>query len=205
MYKVFIDHSPILFISKSDYTASLPSVDFVSVNNLNTRLRPALIGATYDRPLQIVCENPRVAFKEYFKFYKKIKAAGGLVKRKEKYLIIKRNGLWDIPKGKIDKGEDRADACVREIAEECGITGHQIIAPLTITRHVMKYKGQDAIKKTYWYLLSYDGPKETTPQILEGISKAKWVTLDELMAIRGKTYGSINHVLDSVEKELKSH
>ena len=60
----------------------------------------------------------------------------------------------------------------------------------------MKYKGRRAIKKTFWYLLEYEGSKLTTPEVKEGITKTKWASYEQLMAIRGKTYGSINHLLD---------
>ncbi len=196
MYKVFIDHKPIVFLKEAELSKKYPVFVYTTKDALNLSLKTHLQSVDIDNPLQIVCEDPKVAFKEYFKGYKKIKAAGGIVKRKNKYLMIKRNGLWDIPKGKIDKNEPREIACVREIMEECGINGHKVVLPLTITRHVMKDKGRNAIKKTYWYLLTYDGPKETTPELSEGITKTKWASHEQLMGIRGRTYGSINHLLD---------
>lgn len=196
MYKVFIDHKPILFIRKEDLSTDHPSIEYRSKDALRLALKAAMKPVTIDNPLQIICKDPKVSFKEYFKNYVKVKAAGGIVKRKDKYLMIKRNGLWDIPKGKIDRGETKEDAAVREIAEECGISGHKIVVPITMTYHTMKYKGRRAIKRTYWYLLSFDGPKETRPEVKEGITKTKWATYEQLLAIRGKTYGSINHLLD---------
>ena len=36
-------------------------------------------------------------------------------------MLIKRLGLWDFPKGKIEKGEKKKVAAVREVEEECGV------------------------------------------------------------------------------------
>ena len=37
----------------------------------------------------------------------KIKAAGGVVIQGRKILFIKKNGRWDMPKGKLKKGANR--------------------------------------------------------------------------------------------------
>lgn len=201
MYKVFIDHRPVVFISKEDLSTKSPQIEFLDDNAFQKEVKRLLKQATLDFPLQVFSSDPEEAFKLFFKKYIKIKASGGLVKRKDKYLLIKRNGKWDIPKGKIDKGEKKKDACVREIMEECGIEGHKIIEPLVNTYHVMNYKGRKGLKKTFWYMLEYDGPKATFPERKEGITKAKWMPMEYMLAIRGKTYGSINEVLDAFEKK----
>ena len=38
------------------------------------------------------------------------------------FLSIYRNGVWDLPKGKLEKGEDFQSAAVREVEEETGMT-----------------------------------------------------------------------------------
>ena len=119
------------------------------------------------------------------------------MKRQESYLLIKRKGLWDIPKGKINKGEPKKEAAIREVMEECGIFGHKIKDKLVVTYHTMKFKGRLAIKRTDWYVMSYKGPSEVHPQINEGITKVKWMTEEHMLSIRGRTYGSINEVLDA--------
>ncbi|MFT4602413.1 MAG: 8-oxo-dGTP pyrophosphatase MutT (NUDIX family), partial [Arenicella sp.] len=57
------------------------------------------------------------SLKSEFENFKFIEAAGGLVEFKGKFLFIKRNGLWDIPKGKLEKGESIEEGAVREIEE----------------------------------------------------------------------------------------
>lgn len=199
MYKVFVDHKPIIFILEGDAPAEGLTVRFKELPKSREDLKPLLEQVALDTPLHILCKDVKKAFKSYFKAYKKIKAAGGIVRRKNKYLIIKRNGLWDIPKGRIEKGEDRELAAIREIEEECGIVAPTIDRYITKTYHIFKYKGVDAIKTTFWFALSYDGEKNTQPQRLEGITKAKWVNYDRLMSLRGNTYGSINQLLEDFE------
>jgi 8-oxo-dGTP pyrophosphatase MutT (NUDIX family) len=196
MYKVFIDHKPVIFIHKDDLSTGSIAVKAKEITAVE-ELKDFLKSASVDNPVYLTSKNPKKAFKRIFEEHKKIEAAGGIVQRKKSFLVIKRNGLWDIPKGKIDKGEAKEHACVREIMEECGIDGHTIVAPLVETYHTMKYKGDKAIKKTYWFMLEYTGPKETKPETKEGITKAKWMSKEDMLAIRGNTYGSINDVLDA--------
>lgn len=200
MYKVFIDHKPIIFIPKEDFIDNFPHVQFNQFPSDKDLLKKLMKKTSIENPLYILCDDLKGDFKSYFKSYKKIKAAGGIVKRGDTYLMIKRNGMWDIPKGRIEKGENKRLAAIREIEEECGIEGPKIDHFITKTYHTFKYKGVDAIKTTFWYALNYEGPEETKPQKDEGITKAKWVTLKKLLSIRGKTYGSINELLDMFEQ-----
>ncbi len=197
MYKVFIDHLPVIFLEEGDLISEAPKLKFKDVEFSLKFLRKKMKGVSLELPLQIVCDDAKASFKEFFADFKKIDAAGGLVRRKEKFLLIKRKGLWDIPKGKIDKGESKEEAAVREIEEECGINGPKIESKLVTTYHTMKFRGRPALKKTYWYMMKYKGSKDTAPQLNEGITKAKWMPEDYMLAIYGRTYGSINHVLEA--------
>ncbi|MCR9173898.1 MAG: NUDIX domain-containing protein [bacterium] len=196
MYKVFIDQKPVVFIEKEELSTENIVDKAKNISNLD-ELKPLLKKASIDSPVYLTAKNPKKAFKAFFSEYKKINAAGGIVQRKSKFLVIKRKGKWDIPKGRIDKGEEAEAACVREIMEECGIEGHSIVHPLCETYHCMKWNGRPALKRTYWYMLSYDGPKETKPEVKEDITVAKWMTREKLLGIRKKTFGSINVVLDA--------
>ena len=62
-------------------------------------------------------------FIEKFKAcFNPINAGGGLVfNKKGEFLIIKRNDVWDLPKGKLEKGEDFETAALREVKEETGL------------------------------------------------------------------------------------
>jgi ADP-ribose pyrophosphatase YjhB (NUDIX family) len=200
MYKVFVDHKPVIFIEKQDVNKNWPSLKEKDIVSFEKDARKLLVKASLNSPLQIISKNPEECFQSVFSSYLKIDAAGGLVKRKKTYLLIKRKGRWDIPKGKIDKGEKSENGAIREVAEECGIDGHEIVGALCTTYHTMKYKKRHALKRTFWYSMKYSGPKSTSPQINEGITKVKWMSEEHMLAIRGRTYGSINEVLDQFVK-----
>jgi len=201
MYKVFVENKPIIFISKNDLSTETLHVFANDVVSIDKDLRALLKAVDLKHPLYVVGSSPKDDFERLFRDYVKIEAAGGLVQRKSTYLIIERNGLWDIPKGKIDEGELPEEACLREIEEECGIIGHTIKYPLIETYHTMKWDDEDALKKTYWFMLEYNGVEATFAQHEEGITKAEWMTEEQMFGIRERTYGSINDVLDAYKEK----
>lgn len=85
--------------------------------------------------------------------------------------------LWDqSAAGHVDAGEEYADAAVRELAEETGVSG----VPL---REMTKYyseediHGQVAKRFSTIFVGHYDGPVQPNP---EEVSESRWVPLDEL-------------------------
>jgi 8-oxo-dGTP pyrophosphatase MutT (NUDIX family) len=125
-----------------------------------------------------------------------IEAAGGVVKNNHsEILVIFRYNKWDLPKGKIDKKESPEKAAIREIHEECGITGHKVVRSLTETFHTYTEKHKPILKKTYWFEFFYDGKEELKPQAKESILKALWSKPKELNFLFESTYESIKEVL----------
>ena len=57
-----------------------------------------------------------------------VQAAGGLVRNKKgKMLFIFRKNKWDLPKGKVDKGETLENGAMREVEEETGVKKLKLI------------------------------------------------------------------------------
>ncbi len=101
-----------------------------------------------------------------------------------KYLFIEKKGKLDLPKGHIEPGEE-PDACaLREVSEECGISGHSIVKPLQPSYHTYSWEGISYLKKTSWFLMEYDGIMVTEPQSSEGITKVEWFSADEISKIK---------------------
>ncbi|MBO7441042.1 MAG: NUDIX domain-containing protein, partial [Bacteroidales bacterium] len=96
---------------------------------------------------------------------KYVEAAGGYVLNAlGQSLVIVRNGLYDLPKGKIELGEDPETAAVREVNEETGVTP-KIERKLIDTYHFYRWgeEKEVTIKKTYWYLMSLNGSQAPKP------------------------------------------
>lgn len=126
--------------------------------------------------LNFKTDSPEEALNKFKKIFKYIEAAGGLIKKENKYLFIFRFKKWDLPKGKLDEGETPEKAAVRECEEECGISELTIEKALDPTYHIYEYKGGYAIKKTYWYAMTSTYNKTLVPQTEENIEIVDWFT-----------------------------
>lgn len=195
MYKVFIQDKPLFFIQTDEFS------------NYHGIFIPESLGETHRAHFlkmiselpegisaYVLCKDPEAAIDTFFDDHDLVEAAGGIVKRKHKYLFIKRNGLWDLPKGKMDDGETPEMCASREIEEECGIKRPVVKALITITYHTYSYHGIPTLKKTYWYELSYNGLKDVKPQLEEGITKVSWKKREKLNKVLENTYNSIRDV-----------
>lgn len=194
MYKVFIENKPIIFQFNSDFNKT------ETVEKYWMKIRKYLDSA--DQELLIDIEN-EAHFWLIFKKHKFIVAAGGLVRQGSRFLFIKRNEVWDIPKGKLEDGESPEIAAVREIEEECGLIAPTITAHLMNTYHTYFHKGKDVLKLTHWYLLE-EGPQKSTlkPQLEEGITEIKYLEQNEFSLVLENTYTSIKEVIQALKLKL---
>lgn len=147
-----------------------------------------------------LCKNAKSTLKKLSKSIRLIEAAGGLVRNERKEcLVIFRNGIWDLPKGKIEEGEKTRKAAVREVEEECGIRVKKVGRKICKTYHVYRQRNNElALKKTHWYRMKAEGQDKLKPQKEEGITKACWFTREKLDIITKNTYPSIIDVLENV-------
>lgn len=148
----------------------------------------------------VVCSDAKAFFKKILNSVQVIKAAGGLVKNERKeYLFIYRNDKWDLPKGKIEKGESIKEGAVREVEEECGITVKKLGKKICKTYHAYIYKGEVVLKKSYWFKMKATGQDKLKPQKEEGITDARWFTREKTDIITKNTFPSILQVMEEVE------
>ena len=144
----------------------------------------------------IQCDDPKAYLKKITKSLTLIKAAGGLVKNEDSaYLFIFRNAKWDIPKGKVEKGEKIKQAAIREVEEECGIKVSRLEDRICKTYHAYVYKGEVVLKKTYWFNMVCKGRHKLVPQTEEGITDARWIKKEDVALITDNTFPSIMDVL----------
>lgn len=132
---------------------------------------------------------------------KKINAGGGLVADKDgNWLMIYRNGTWDLPKGMQEEGEDIAVTAVREVAEESGVEADAEDL-LKITRHAYRMYGSLNVKTIWWYRMKAKENASIRPQTEEGIEKCEWVTPEDLDYRLANTYPSIVDVFEAALKK----
>lgn len=124
-----------------------------------------------------------------------IEAAGGLIEKNGDYLFIRRHNRWDLPKGKLEKGETIEHAAIRECEEECGISELSIIKPISSSFHIYAYKDGYALKQSYWFYMQSTYSQKLVPQLEEDITEVRWFTKKEIQDIILKdTYYTISDV-----------
>lgn len=138
---------------------------------------------------------------------KPITAAGGVVFKsvdnadnEPEVILIYRRGVWDLPKGKLDREETIKECAVREVAEEIGLSE----TPAITTKLVDTYHEyeQDRVlygKTTHWYAmqLANSADVEFKPERQEGIEKVNWVDLQQAKQLVG--YQNLLEVLNALD------
>ena len=144
-----------------------------------------------------ICGYNLIAMIDDFKsWFKCIDAAGGLVKNTDdKYLFIKRFGIWDLPKGKVELSELVEAAALREVCEETGVKGLRICEQIQSTNHIYLLEDDLILKCTFWYLMETDFNNETIPQLKEGITDVAWLTAKQSKEALASSYRSLNETL----------
>lgn len=130
---------------------------------------------------------------------KTIVAAGGLVTNaSNELLLIYRRGVWDLPKGKLDKGESIEACAVREVEEETGLRGVLLrnLVGTTYHEYFDTWKKRDVVKETYWYAMQVQGPQRLTPQADEDITDIRWVALKDLGPYLQNTHTNIALIIE---------
>lgn len=130
------------------------------------------------------------------RMYHSIDAGGGVTYNEEgAILMIYRRGRWDLPKGKLDEGEDIASCALREVSEETGLQQLTLREKICDTYHIYTLKNERILKRTAWYKMQGSSTDTLAPQEEENIMEARWVHEDELGPLMSRTYEAIREVL----------
>jgi 8-oxo-dGTP pyrophosphatase MutT (NUDIX family) len=131
-------------------------------------------------------------------YFTEVEAAGGLIKHTSgRYLFIERRGKWDLPKGHVEKGETPEECALREVTEECGISGHRIVKALEPSYHTYSWEGISYLKKTSWFKMDYAGEMTFTPQTDEGITNGMWLFPEEISKIKPGAWLSLTDLINT--------
>jgi 8-oxo-dGTP pyrophosphatase MutT (NUDIX family) len=198
MYKVFFNDSFIGF-SQNEKKVDSQVMDVIPYQNLSQIKNWLADAEKCPQPLHtlIVHPKPDLIWQEFKVMFKVLEAAGGLVINKNnEFLFIYKRGKWDLPKGKIDKGEKPNDTAIREVSEETGLTKIKILRKLVNTYHIYRHKDILVLKKIYWFVIENMGSDDLIIQKEEHIEKASWIDINNLSPILDNSYGSINDVFN---------
>lgn len=110
-------------------------------------------------------------------------------------LLIRRNGRWDLPKGKVEQGETLLAAAARESCEETGLKVFADEPFVRKTYHVYNLYGGWHLKQTSWFrgYCSHESPAGH-PQQEEGITEVVWVSPDEWRRRLKQSYGTMKTI-----------
>ena len=189
MYKVFVNESAMILTNK------LAEETTHKYYPLNESAIQEAINALSKKKLEkayIYHPNHEEILNKFSKTIPIVVAAGGVVTNKKgQVLFIYRNEKWDLPKGKIDKGETIEAAAIREVEEETGVKGLHIENFLRVTYHIFKRNGVYKLKEVHWFAMNtdYQGPLEG--QLEEGIEKVKWKGPEKIKKALQNSYTNI--------------
>lgn len=202
MYKIYINETPLFLVNTSDL-AAIPSfageilkarypgkpkflLHYIDMLEKSRRFAAVILHAPKEK--QIYRDLKTLLMLE--------RAAGGMVyNADEEILMIFRRGSWDLPKGKIDPGEGKKEAAIREVQEETGIQDINLGPKIGVTYHTFRKKsGKRVLKKTFWYLMKTEDV-ELTPQTEEDIELATWISLADFHREKRVVYKNILDVL----------
>ena len=197
MHKIYLEKRCIIICLPDEQALSDPNaVQFVPGENPDIHaLTDMFENSGSLARIYMPVEDVEGTYRRVCSEFVEVNAGGGLVaNRRGDYLLINRNGLWDLPKGHQEQGEDIKTTALREVMEETGVESLVPGSLICVTDHCYKRNGLWHLKHTWWFNMLYDNPLDLTPQREEDISKAAWVAKSSLTPFLLNTYPSIVEV-----------
>jgi ADP-ribose pyrophosphatase YjhB (NUDIX family) len=197
MHKIYFEKRAIIICTPDDPALSDPNaILFQPGDSIDIHSLVGMVEAS--ESLHRICIPSDDVEQTYGKIcaeFLEVNAGGGLVSnRRGDFLLISRNGLWDLPKGHQDPGEDIEVTALREVREETGIDDLVLRGLICVTDHCYRTNDIWHLKHTWWYDMLYTDPTDLTPQREEDIAKAAWVAKSSLPSFLTNTYPSIQEV-----------
>ncbi len=194
MYKVFVNDAPLVLTNKLSETVNgeyFPLNGTAIKNAIDALMKKKLQAAYIYHP------NHEEILKKFTKKIPLEVAAGGVVTNKQgKVLFIYRNDKWDLPKGRLDKGETIEECALREVEEETGVQGLKIENFLKTTYHVFKKSGTYKLKEVHWYAMKTSYKGKLVGQKSEKIEKVKWKGPHKIQKALENSYTNIKTLFE---------
>ncbi len=150
----------------------------------------------------VVSADPDATFAAFAAQFTPVEAAGGVVVDGQgRWLMIHRNGRWDLPKGHLEAGESIEQCAAREVEEETGVAC-ETVRPLCETLHAYWFPKTERweLKRTHWFELRAKGPSQLHPQTEEGIEQVVWCTPSEAAEHLREAFPTIRRVAEAMAR-----
>ena len=189
MYKVFVNDCPIILTDTENISTKFDVKNFADIDVLE------VVEDIFQNKLKgicLFCIDLDQSFRNFRSNFEIQLAAGGkILNSNNETLFIYRFDKWDLPKGKLEKGESLEECAVREAGEECGISDLNIKEELETTYHVFKRNQKIILKITHWFLMHTKYTGDLTPQVEEGIELVLFKNKSETSTALQNTYENI--------------
>lgn len=149
----------------------------------------------------LLSDDPDAAFAAFAAEFAQVEAAGGIaVDAAGAWLMMRRHGRWDLPKGHIEAGETPEVCAERELLEETGIVA-RTVRPLCCTLHAYWFAKTERweLKRTHWFVLRAVGGTPA-PQREEGVECVAWCGAEEVEANLRDTFPTIRRVAEAMRR-----
>jgi len=132
-------------------------------------------------------------------------SSGGVIFRRHADTIevalitVRRDGVWCLPKGLIDKGESPEKTAVREVAEETGLKGRIIekLGEIAYWYHLKEEKAK-CRKTVHFFLMEYESGDISNHD--REVDNAVWLPIDK--AIEKAGYKNEKEMIKKAEEIL---
>ena len=190
MYKVFVNENVIILTNQIPFGSKINLFDIKKISLIDI-----VSNVKKHKKIFLFHKNSEKLILNFKKKIKVIFAGGGIVKNNlDETLFIYRRNKWDLPKGKIDKGETIDQTALREVKEETGIVDLKIVDFRTKTYHIFKKNNEYCLKETTWYNMVSNFDGEFIPELKEDITKVVWKNDKKIKKIKN-TFPNIKLLL----------
>lgn len=198
--KIFVNDIPFTFAAAQEHTgrpgrkeSTFANPSFNQIWKFYEMARDGQIQGK--KGMLFLVSNYEKMVEEWKSKFKILHAAGGLVKKDQKILFIFRLEKWDLPKGKVEKGESVEEASIREVEEECGVKARRGRKVGETWHTYTDRKGRNILKCTHWFAMECLEDTDLAPQTEEDITAVEWLDEDSINAkVLSNTYASIEEI-----------
>lgn len=201
-YKIYLNHNQVILEDEAywkfkNYIIRDKEQYIAFENEEQIKQLLLIINEKYqDYVFYIVAKNLEDLKQAFFNQFKLVIAGGGVTYSKSgDVLMILRNGFWDLPKGKIEPGENIMEGSEREVKEETGVKVKEVWQKIGCTYHTYNLHNKAILKETHWFSMRGKSNSNLKPQIKEGIEEVRWVKDSEIDSLLEKSYPNIKDII----------